>query len=32
MDKVDLSIDNYNYVNNYDDADDIDYSDMPELI
>ena len=29
---VDNNIDDYNYVNNYDDADDIDYSDMPELI
>ena len=29
---VDNGIDNYNYVNNYDDAYDIDYSDMPELV
>jgi hypothetical protein len=33
---VDNNIDDYNYVdnyvNNYDDADDIDYSDMPELV
>jgi len=29
---VDNNIDDYNYFDNYDNTDDIDYSDMPELV